>query len=73
LAGDIVSPQHLDEAPARIARLLENQKAFRQTMESLRPQMVFNIGKSVELGAREIARLADETATARKLREQTHA
>ena len=70
LAGDIVSPQHLDEAPDRIARLLENQKGFRQTMENLRPQMVFNIGKSVQKGAAEIARIADETATARQLRER---
>jgi YidC/Oxa1 family membrane protein insertase len=62
LAGDIVSPDHLDEAPEKIAQLLENQEGFRQTMEKLRPEMVFNIGSSIELGAREIARLADEYA-----------
>ena len=60
LAGDIVSPEQLDEAPDKIARLLENQQDFQQTMEKLRSQMVFNIGSSIELGAREIARLADE-------------
>jgi len=73
LAGDIVSPKHLDEAADRISRLLENQQGFRQTMEKLRPQMDFNIGKSVEMGASEIVRLADEAASARQLREQTHA
>jgi len=31
--------------------------------------MVFNIGSSIELGAREIARLADEKALERKARE----
>jgi CDP-glycerol glycerophosphotransferase (TagB/SpsB family) len=66
LAGDIVSPEQLDEAPDKIARLLENQQDFRQTMEKLRSQMVFNIGSSIELGAREIARLADEKALERK-------
>jgi YidC/Oxa1 family membrane protein insertase len=66
LAGDIVSPEQLDEAPDKIARLLENRQDFRQTMEKLRSQMVFNIGSSVELGAREIARLADEKALERK-------
>jgi len=66
LAGDIVSPEHLDEAPDKITRLLENQQDFRQTMEKLRSQMVFNIGSSIELGAREIARLADEKALERK-------
>jgi hypothetical protein len=71
-AGDIVSPEHLDEAPERIARLLENQEQFRQRMEKLRPQVVFNIGSSIELGAREIARLADEKALERRAREKTH-
>ena len=69
LAGDIISPEQLAEAPEKIARLLENQQDFRQTMEKLRSQMVFNIGSSIELGAREIARLADEIALERKAEE----
>ena len=72
LAGDIVSPQHLDETPDRIARLLEDQNSFRQKMAKLRPQMVFNIGKSIEMGAREIMRLADEKAFERRARERSH-
>ena len=71
LAGDIVSPQHLQQAPERIARLLKNRDDFRQRMVNLRPRMVFNMGNSVEKGAREIARLADEKATQRQAREQT--
>ena len=66
LAGDIVSPQQLAEAPEKITRLLENQQDFRQAMEKLRSQMVFNVGNCIELGAREIARLADEKALERK-------
>jgi len=73
LAGDIVSPQHLDEAPGKIARLLDNQQGFRQAMENLRSQMVFNIGNSIAPGAREIARLADEKALERQSREQARA
>ena len=73
LAGDIVLPQHLDEVPDKIARLLENQQDFRRSMEKLRAQMVFNIGSSIETGAREIARLADEKAHERQLTEQSHA
>jgi YidC/Oxa1 family membrane protein insertase len=69
LAGDIVSPEQLAEAPEKITRLLENQQDFRQAMEKLRSQMVFNIGSSIELGAREIARLADEKALERKAKE----
>jgi len=60
LAGDIVSPQRLDEVPQKIASLLESKDSFSQTMTALRKQMVFNLGNSIELGAREIARLADE-------------
>ena len=71
LAGGIVSAQHLDEALEKIAALLENRPDFRQTMKSMRPQMVFNIGNSIELGAREIARLADKKALERQAAEKT--
>ena len=71
LAGDILSPEHLDEAPQRIGRLLENQEEFRHRMDKLRAKMIFNIGNSVELGAREIARLADEKARERLARENS--
>ncbi len=72
LAGDIISPRQLDEAPDRIRRLLENREDFRQRMQRLRPQMVFNIGSSIQAGALEIARLADKKADERQLREQSH-
>lgn len=72
VAGDIVAPHKLDEVPDKIAGLLDKKERFRQRMERLRPQMVFNIGNSIELGAREIARLADEKATERESREQAH-
>jgi hypothetical protein len=72
LAGDIVSPKLLGEAPEKIARLLENQNEFSQRMVNIRSQMVFNIGHSIEKGAREIAALADEKAAERELREQVH-
>ncbi len=70
LVGDIVSPQNLHEVPGRIALLLEKQDDFRHRMGNLRSQMVFNIGSSIEAGAREIARLADEKAAERMAREQ---
>ncbi|HEY5776805.1 MAG TPA: CDP-glycerol glycerophosphotransferase family protein [Xanthomonadales bacterium] len=68
LAGDIVSPEHLDEVPQKIDRLLQDQESFRQRMEKLRSQMVFNIGNSTQAGAKEIARLADEKASERQPR-----
>jgi len=71
-AGDIVSPQNLQEVPERITRLLENQDDFRKRMVELRSQMVFNIGSSIEAGAGEIARLAEEKAVERQAREQSH-
>jgi hypothetical protein len=73
LAGDIVSPQHLNEVPEKIAGLLEKREILTQKMLQLRPQMVFNIGNSIELGAREIARLADEKLAQRNLRETSNA
>lgn len=68
VAGDIISPRQIHDAPEKIRRLLKNQESLRQRMQQLRPKMVFNIGKSIELGAREIARLADENAAKRKIK-----
>ena len=68
LAGDIVSPQHLDEVPEKIDHLLQDQASFREHMQTLRSQMVFNIGDSIQAGAKEIARLADEKASERQSR-----
>jgi len=68
LAGDIVSPGELDQVPQKIDALLQDQDSFRQRMEKLRSQMVFNIGNSIQAGAGEIARLADEKAAERKAR-----
>ena len=70
VAGDVVSPDELEQVPMKIAALLERREEFRQAMRRLRPQMVFNIGNSIELGAREIARLADEKAQQSIMREQ---
>jgi len=68
LAGDIVAPEHLDEIPQKIDQLLQDQDSFRQRMQKLRSQMVFNIGNSIQAGASEISRLADEKAAERKAR-----
>ncbi len=70
LAGAIISPQNLAASVPAILQLLENREEFQQTMRGLCSQMVFNIGNSIELGAAEIARLADEKAHERQSREQ---
>ena len=66
LAGDIVSPQQLGDVAQTIDRLLQDQDSFRSRMQKLRSKMVFNIGDSTQVGAKEIARLADELASRRK-------
>ena len=66
LAGDIVSPSNLDEIPQKIDQLLQGQESFRRRMQELRSEMVFNIGDSIQAGANEIARLADEIAAQRR-------
>jgi len=68
-AGDIVAPQELDEVPQKIDLLLQNQESFRQRMQQLRSKMVFNIGNSIQTGAKEIARLADEKVAERQGKE----
>mgnify|MGYP000010259486 FL=1 len=66
LAGDVVAPENLDEIPQKIDQLLQGQESFRRRMQGLRSEMVFNIGDSVQAGAKEIARLADEVAAQRR-------
>ena len=70
LAGDIVSPDDLSAVPGKITRLMASREKLKQRMCALRPQMVFNIGNSIALGAREIARLADEKASEQQLGKQ---
>ena len=69
LAGDIVSPDNLDEVLQKIDQLLQGQEGFRRRMQELRSKMVFNIGNSIQVGAKEIARLADEIAAKRHTKE----
>ncbi len=59
-SGAMVSPQQLDDVPQVIARLLENRDVYKKKIRTIRPDMVFNLGNSVSLGAREIMRLADQ-------------
>ena len=52
----------LAEAPRFVAELIRRAGEFRAHSVGLREQWVFNFGRSVEVGAVEIARIADERA-----------
>jgi hypothetical protein len=52
------------DAPRSVAELLRDAGDFRKRMAGLRDAWTFNLGRSVEAGAREIARIADERAGA---------
>src|SRR5437870_4887089 len=60
--GTVLRLDRLTEAPQHVAALLRGSAAFRVRTAALREEWVFNFGRSVELGAREIARMADERA-----------
>jgi YidC/Oxa1 family membrane protein insertase len=62
--GSILSTDNLDAAPRSIAELLDAPDVFRQKAASLRESLVFNLGRSVPLAAREITRLADQQGQA---------
>jgi len=57
--GRILSPDNLEQAPSIINSLLANPDQFREHIAALRQRLVFNLGNSVEVGAREIAAIAD--------------
>jgi CDP-glycerol:poly(glycerophosphate) glycerophosphotransferase len=62
--GTVLPLDRLAEAPRRVAELLHGAAEFRQRSAALRDALAFNFGRSVEAGAREIARIADERAGA---------
>ena len=57
--GRVVSPDALDTVPSLIQELVNHPEAFRQQIEALRNNVVFNVGQSAEIGAREIVRIAE--------------
>jgi hypothetical protein len=62
--GTVLPLDRVAEAPQRAAALLRDAAEFRTRSAALRDAWAFNVGRSVEVGAREIARIADEQAGA---------
>ena len=62
--GTVLPLDRLAEAPQRAAELLRRAGELLKHSAALRDAWVFNFGRSVEVGAREIARIADERAGA---------
>jgi CDP-Glycerol:Poly(glycerophosphate) glycerophosphotransferase len=62
--GAVLPLDRLADAPTYVSDLLRDAAAFRSRGAALREAWTFNFGQSVEAGAREIARLADERAAA---------
>jgi YidC/Oxa1 family membrane protein insertase len=62
--GTIVSPEKIATVPEAIRKLLEDPQQFREQVRSLRRESVFNVGRSAEVGAIAVARIADEVADA---------
>ncbi len=60
--GAVLPLDRLAEAPQRVAELLRSAADFRRHSAALRDAWAFNVGRCVEVGAREIARIADERA-----------
>jgi CDP-glycerol glycerophosphotransferase (TagB/SpsB family) len=60
--GRVLPLDRVADAPDYVAALLRDAASFRERSKALREQWTFNFGRSVEEGAREIARLADDQA-----------
>lgn len=61
--GAVVSPEALDEVPARVRELLGNPGALARDVEALLDEWVFNYGNSVTEGAHAISELAAQSDT----------
>jgi len=60
--GAVLPLDRVGEAPRYVAELLRDPADLRKRNAERRDSWVFNFGRSVETGAREIARIADERA-----------
>ena len=60
--GAVLPLDRVGEAPRYVAELLRDPADLRKRTAERRDTWVFNFGRSVEAGAREIARIADERA-----------
>jgi YidC/Oxa1 family membrane protein insertase len=60
--GTVLPLDRVTEAPRYVAELRRDPADLRKRNAERREDWVFNFGRSVEVGAREIARLADERA-----------
>ncbi len=58
--GTILPLDRLADAPRYVADLLRDAESFRKRSVAFREEWAFNFGRSVEAGAREIARLAEQ-------------
>ena len=66
--GALLDPARLEDAPDLVEKLLADPDLFREKMAALRARTVFNPGRSADVAAREIARIADERAAERRRR-----
>lgn len=57
--GMVLKPHDLDKAPKMIEILLSNPAQFKDRITELRNNILFNVGHSIEVGAREIANIAE--------------
>lgn len=57
--GELLSPSELDRAPEAIERLIADPAMYREQIDMLRKETVFNVGDSGRVAADQLARLAD--------------
>ncbi len=62
--GAVLSPERLADAPRVIRQLLQDRQQFRDQVDALRRESVFNLGSSAEAGAVAVANIAREVAGA---------
>src|SRR6266481_6806518 len=60
--GAVLPLDRLADAPRYVADLLRDAESFHKRSVAFREEWAFNFGRSVEMGAREIARIAAEQA-----------
>jgi len=64
--GYVIPSNEIENVPEKINSLLENLDKFRKQITQVRSETVFNIGRSAVVGAKHIAKIADESKAMNK-------
>ena len=64
--GDVIAPNDLEHLPDRIEKCCGHPQEFGSRIREVRAQTVFNVGRSGQVGAEHLQKIAEQTTASQK-------